>query len=243
MPAVIDVAVESPPVKERPVLAPWQHTLFLVGVLVLWAIYGAMRSAVSASAMPLTVRYISSIVMQALLAGSTLAGVYNRREFLFGVFGSPNMRQLSKDLLHGGLIFIAGLVLIVSVRLVLKFTPLHGTYRRDVVRGMLPQSSLEVALWIVVGIVAGTCEEFIFRGYLQKQLTSWFRNTPLAVIVSAIFFGCMHFYQGFEGVVAIAALSALYGICASRLESLRGVMIAHSLEDITAGLVHFFRHA
>ena len=242
MPAIFEEPVQNQITIQRPALAPWQHTLFLVSVLGLWAIYGALRSRLSPSAMPLVVRYISSIVMQSLLVGSTLAGVYRRRDFLSAILGRPNVRQLFKDLLQGGLIFLTAIVLIFSVRFALRFTALHGTYRRDVVQGMLPQSHLELVLWIFVGITAGVSEEFIFRGYLQQQLTAWSRNVPIAIVTSAVLFGCMHFYQGIEGAIAIAVLGALYGICAWRMGSLRGVMIAHTLQDITAGLVHYFKH-
>jgi membrane protease YdiL (CAAX protease family) len=243
MPPIVEEPVQPDETVQLPSLAPWQHTLFLLGVLALWAAYGALHARLPTSAIPLTIRYISSIVMQSLLVGSTLAGVYHRREFLNRVFGRPSARQLTKDFLQGGLIFIVGLVLLVAVRFVLKFTVLHGTYRRDVVRGMLPQSNLELAFWIIVAIAAGTSEEFIFRGYLQRQLSAWFRNVPVAIAICAILFGCMHFYQGFEGAIATGALGALYGVCAWRVSSLRGVMIAHSLQDITAGLIHYFRNS
>jgi membrane protease YdiL (CAAX protease family) len=243
MSAILDEPVQPGERVQRPSLAPWQHTFFLLAVLALWAAYGALHARLSISAVPLTIRYISSIVMQSLLVGSTLAGIYHRREFLSSVFGHPNLRQLAKDFLQGGLIFIAGIVLLVAVRVALKFTALHGTYRRDVVQGMLPQSNLELALWILVGITAGTSEEFIFRGYLLKQLSEWFRNVPVAIVICAVLFGCMHFYQGIEGVIGTGALGALYGVYAWRSGNLRGVMIAHSLEDITAGLIHYFRNS
>jgi membrane protease YdiL (CAAX protease family) len=33
--------------------------------------------------------------------------------------------------------------------------------------GLLPKGGLQIALWIVLSITAGVCEETIFRGYLQ----------------------------------------------------------------------------
>ena len=243
MPVLLDEPVRDEITGRRPSLAPWQHTLFLIMVLGLWAAYGGLRSRVSPSAMPLTVRYISSIVMQSLLVGSTLAGIYHRRSFLTAVIGRPNVQRFLKDFIWGILIFFAGLVVLFVVRFAIRLTPLHGTYRIEVVRGMLPQSSLELALWIVVGLAAGIGEEFVFRGYFLTQLRSWLRNVPAAIVVCAILFGCMHFYQGAEGVIGTAALGALYGVCAWRMGNLRCVMIAHSLEDITVGLIHYFRHA
>jgi len=243
MPANIDEVLQDQGTTDRPAPGPWQHTILLVGVLALWALYGALRSRLSPSEMPLTVRYISSIVMQSLLVGSTLAGVYHRRQFLSAVFGRPSNRQLIKDFLQGSLIYLTGLVVLYSVRFALSLTPLHGTYRRSIVQGLLPQSELELALWILVGIAAGTSEEFIFRGYLQQQVTGWTRSVPVGIVIPALLFGCMHFYQGIAGAIEIGTLGVLYGICAWRMGSLRGAMIAHTLQDVTAGLVHYVRQA
>jgi len=180
--------------------------------------------------------------MQWLLVGSTLAGVYHRRDFLITLFGHASVRRIWKDLVQGSFIFLVGLVLLFLIGFALRFTAVHGTYRRDVVRGILPQNDIELALWILVGIAAGVGEEFIFRGYLQQQLTAWFGNVPIAIFTSAVLFGCIHFYQGAEGVLAITVLGALYGICAWRIGNLRGVMLAHTLQDISAGLIHYARN-
>ncbi len=242
MPAIPNEPVPDQATLQRPALAPWQHTIFLVGVLVLWALYGGLRSRLSTDAIPLVVRYISSVVMQSLLVGSTIAGIYSRRNFFVTVLGRPNARRLIKDLLQGIGIFLTGLVVLACVRFALKPTVLHGTYRRDVVQHLLPQSGLELAFWIAVGIAAGTGEELVFRGYLQMQITKWLGNVPAAILLCALLFGCMHFYQGAEGIILTSSLGVLYGACAWRMGHLRGVMIAHSLEDITAGLVNYLRH-
>src|SRR5439155_27093116 len=44
------------------------------------------------------------------------------------------------------------------------------------VRFLLPQSSMEMGLWILLSITAGICEEAIYRGYLQRQLGALTRN-------------------------------------------------------------------
>ena len=60
-----------------------------------------------------------------------------------------------------------------------------------------------------MSIVAGFCEEVIFRGYLQKQFAAWFDSPPAGVIVSALVFGAAHGYQGVKMMLVIAVYGAL----------------------------------
>ena len=47
---------------------------------------------------------------------------------------------------------------------------LLGPSSAKTVNSLLPQSLLEVLIWIGLSITAGICEEMAFRGYLQQQL-------------------------------------------------------------------------
>lgn len=46
---------------------------------------------------------------------------------------------------------------------------LLGSSSAKTVDSLLPQSVLEVVLWIATSITAGICEEMAFRGYVQRQ--------------------------------------------------------------------------
>jgi membrane protease YdiL (CAAX protease family) len=220
-------------------LAPWTHTLFLLGVLVLWAIYGALRSYLPVSAMPHMVTYTSGIIVQYLLVGSTIAGLYHRRRFIRSVLGYWSLQGVGRDFAIGILVYIGGLILLASMSFAIRFTPLHSTYKRQALQSMMPQSFSELALWILVGLTAGFCEEFVFRGYLQQQMANWFRSIPIGIGISALLFGCMHFYQGTGAALQITGLGVLYGIVAARRGNLRSVMVAHALQDVVVAL-HYY---
>jgi membrane protease YdiL (CAAX protease family) len=222
-------------------LAPWVHTLFLLGVLLLWAIYGAFRFHLPVNAMPHMVTYVSGIIVQYLLVGSTIAGLYHRRQFIRNVLGFWSLRAALRDFGIGILVFICGLILIAVIGIAVYLTPLHSTFQREVVKDLLPQSLSELALWVLVSITAGFCEEFVFRGYLQQQLSRWFHNIPLGIGISAIMFGCMHFYQGGGAVLQLSALGALYGTVAARRGTLRSIMVAHALQDITVAFIYYLK--
>src|ERR1700756_3637438 len=51
------------------------------------------------------------------------------------------------------------------------------------IRVLLPQSQLEVFLWILTSITAGVCEEIIFRGYFQRQFSAWTGNVAAGVLL------------------------------------------------------------
>jgi membrane protease YdiL (CAAX protease family) len=225
-----------------PTLAPWVHTVFLLTILVLWAAYGVLQP--NWTAIPLVLRYISSINMQFLVVGSTIAGLYHRRRFIRSVLGYWSLGGLGRDFGIGILVYICGRRIVLPViGFAIRFTPLHSMYRREVVQGMMPQSTSQIVLWIVVAITAGFCEEFVFRGYLQQQLASWFRSVPISVGVTALIFGCIHFYQGTGAVVQIACLGVLYGIVAARRGNLRSAMVAHALQDVSVALFYYLKHS
>lgn len=242
---MLDTAV-APPQAEASVrpqqIAPALHTIFLLVILIFWASYSAMRFSLPPSVMPHFVTYLSSIVVQSLLVGSTIAGLYHRRQFIYSALGSPKGQAIIRDIAIGIVTFIGALVLVSLLSLALRFTPLHLTHRSSALRAMAPNSLAELGLWVVVSLTAGTGEEFVFRGYLQQQLTNWFGAAPIAITVCSLLFGCLHFYQGSVGVLQTACLGATYSVVASRRGNLRSVMIAHFLQDVMAGTMMFLNH-
>ncbi len=112
---------------------------------------------------------------------------------------------------------------------------LLGRDQATSVAGLLPQSALEVMLWIVVSISAGICEEIVFRGYFQKQFAAYTQSLIAGVLLQAVVFGLGHSYQGLKQVMIIAVLGVLYGALAAWRRSLRANMIAHAWTDIWNG--------
>ncbi len=237
-----DAAPRQAEASVRPhTIAPAFHTIFLLAILILWAGYSALRFTLPPSVMPRTVTYLSSIVVQSLLVGSTIAGLYHRRQFINSMLGFSAQQTLTRDIAIGIATFIGALVLVSFLTVALKFTPLHLSHRPAVLRAMAPNSLPQLLLWGVVSLAAGIGEEFVFRGYLQQQLIHWFRAAPIAIAVCSLLFGCLHFYQGTVGVLQTACLGAIYSVVALRRGNLRSVMIAHFLQDVVAGTIMFLR--
>ena len=102
---------------------------------------------------------------------------------------------------------------------------------------LLPQTPLEMTLWVAVAIVAGISEEAIYRGYLQRQLAALTQSVPAGVLVSAAIFGGVHAYQGWSRAVVIAISVILFGAVAHWRGTVRPGMFAHGLQDAIAPLL------
>ena len=215
-------------------VAPWPHTLFLVVVLALWAAYGLMRLYSPAQTTPRLLSYGSSIIVQYLLVGSTIAGLYHRRQFVSDVLGGFTARGMAGDIGRGLAVFLGGLAVLLVLGVILR--PFHPPDHRAVVEALRPHTRAELALWLVVSLSAGVCEEFVFRGYLLRQWSRWSGSVAVGVVVSTLLFGCMHVYEGSGAVVQITGLGAWYAIVAVRRGNLRSVMVAHFLHDAVTGL-------
>ena len=106
---------------------------------------------------------------------------------------------------------------------------------------LAPTNAHEVAAWICLCIIAGIAEEVAFRGYLYRQITAWARGAvAVGVIVSSLFFGAAHGYQGARNMVLLSVFGSLFCLLALFRRSLRPGIFAHAWHDLFAGLVLAF---
>jgi membrane protease YdiL (CAAX protease family) len=109
-------------------------------------------------------------------------------------------------------------------------------------RSMVPQGPEEAIAFLIVGLSAGFAEEFVFRGYLQKQLQSLFGNTLLASVVQVALFTQGHLYQGMARLIPVALIGALLTAVALWRKSLIPGMIAHGVGDSLTAIAFFVQH-
>jgi uncharacterized protein len=103
------------------------------------------------------------------------------------------------------------------------------------VDSLLPQSLLEILIWIGTSITAGVCEEMVFRGYLQRQFHALTGSVVVAVLGQGLVFGLFHFYQGWKAVIVISVLGVLFGALAAWRKNLRANIIVHAWADVWSG--------
>jgi len=192
------------------IASPW-HTLIVVVIALLNA-YRASISAAQARSGLGTSRsylYLRIIAFEFAVLAVVALGLWLRGSSLQNILGERwrSMGQMLRDLGIGvALWFVA--IIVVSV-LSSHSGPADGT-----ITFLLPQTPMEMMLWVLVSSVAGISEEAIYRGYLQRQFTALTQSVPAGVLISAAIFGGVHAYQGWSRAVVIAISAILFGVVA-----------------------------
>jgi uncharacterized protein len=218
-------------------IAPLWHTIVFVLFIIGYAYYGRttvprvealhLKSKVSL--------YLFMILLELLLlsyvwflgvrpAGGSFRGLIGGKWNTFG--------DVMRDIGVAFMFWLVVIVMLVGLQLSIGKSPQTA----KAVFTLAPDSLAEAIVWIALSVTAGFCEEFIFRGYLQKQLHAITGSDAAAVAMQAVCFGIAHSYQGVKSMLTITVYGALFGILAVHRKSLRPGMIQHAMQDSFAGL-------
>jgi uncharacterized protein len=233
------VAAASQPQPESNAIAPAWHTIGLLALLVgIATVTMHMRALEStAQAQHRVLGYMLTIAFEWLMVafiawGARFGGASLRT--LAGAF-APTWRSVLRDLgIAVAYLIVAQIVLGICTAVVGHF--IHSDVNK-VLQNMLPHSGLETAVYLLLALTAGICEEMIFRGYLQCQITAWTGSAVAGIAIQGIVFGIAHAYQGPGMVIVIAVFGCLFGVLTWWRKSLRPGMTAHFLQDAIGGLV------
>jgi hypothetical protein len=105
---------------------------------------------------------------------------------------------------------------------------------RRILQAYMPRSAHETALWVLLALSAGLCEEFIYRGYLLRQFRSWTGSTPFSIVLQAVLFGFAHAAMPWQMAVTAACYGVLLGSLAAWQKSLVPGMFLHAGFDLLA---------
>jgi membrane protease YdiL (CAAX protease family) len=111
--------------------------------------------------------------------------------------------------------------------------PVHATL------ALLPRTRAERRLFTVVGVTAGLCEEWLYRGFLLAVVSAVAGGAPTAVLVAVAgaAFGLAHAYQGTAGVLTTGVLGAVLAALYLGTGSLLLPVVLHALIDLRFLLV------
>jgi hypothetical protein len=233
-------AAPEPP--DRLVASP-RHTLILIGIVLgITALSAARRTIlVTGDGGSRAPAYALLIFAEWLLfgyamrglrrAGTPTADIIGRR---WGSAGGV-MRLLAWG---AGFALVSGAALaaVKSAMAALDWTIVGETRRTTAM--MAPHGGLESAVWVALSLSAGFCEEFVFRGYLQRQMIALTRSRAGGIAAAALLFGASHLYQGLRSALVIAVYGLMFGVLARLSRSLLPGMLAHAAQDLLAGLLH-----
>jgi membrane protease YdiL (CAAX protease family) len=238
----------NPAMRQRPSqIASWQHLagflLIGAGILTLGILAqhsptgggaGATTGQLGRHSQAISI-YLTAIVMDWALLYYCWAGVHHRGGTLVTLSGGrwTSWKAVAVD---------AGIALVFWV---LWEGAENGVYRllgpssAKSVESLLPQSLLEILLWIATSVTAGICEEMAFRGYLQRQFHALTGSVAVAVLGQGLVFGLVHSYQGWKNVIVICILGVLFGALAAWRRNLRANIIVHAWSDVWSGWLRF----
>ncbi len=101
---------------------------------------------------------------------------------------------------------------------------------------ILPHTGADRIAWVVVAVSIGFCEEVVYRGYLQTQLTA-LAGPTLGIVLQAVLFGVAHADQGLDTAVRIMLYGVGFGVGARWRRSLVPGIVCHIAIDLAAGIL------
>jgi membrane protease YdiL (CAAX protease family) len=103
-------------------------------------------------------------------------------------------------------------------------------------RHLLPRTSVQWGLWLVLSLAAGVAEETAYRGVLVVLLASVTASFVTAVILSAAAFAIVHYPQGAKSMGWVFAIGLVMQAVVSATGTLYVAMGVHAVYDVTAAI-------
>jgi membrane protease YdiL (CAAX protease family) len=105
---------------------------------------------------------------------------------------------------------------------------------------LLPRTTAERRLFTLVGVTAGVCEEWLYRGFLLAVVAAVGGGglpEPVLVAIGALAFGLAHAYQGLAGIVTTGVLGGVMAGLYLGTGSLLLPVVLHAVVDLRFLLV------
>lgn len=224
------------PTRTTPV-APWWHTAILVAILLGISALSTLQSRSAGFGGGHIERYVITIAWECVLGLIAWWGLRMRATSIREIFGRrrPGFTEFARDFGIALLFWIIAMSVLAAIAILLR--RFHLVHAQRAVIALAPQTLAQIIVWIALCITAGIVEEFVFRGYLLQQFSSIGGKLWIGVLISSLFFGAAHGYEGIGGMIAIVVYGVLFCLLAIYRRSLRAGMIAHAWHDIITGIL------
>lgn len=223
----------------REAIAPWWHTVLVLAALVgLFISAGYQNGYPNAHIPGMSSRlssYLTIMPAEWFLVFLIWLGIRGRGLTVAGLVSGrwETPRSFFKDLGLG----VGFVVTIIALEQALALL-LHASSDSGLERTM-PKTVLELAVYLILAVTGGFCEELIFRGYLMRQFSAWTGSSALGIVLQGMLFGLGHAYYGGKLMLIIMVHGCLLGLLTSWRKSLRPAMLAHGLQNVLGGVVEF----
>jgi len=102
---------------------------------------------------------------------------------------------------------------------------------------ILPHNSTERVPYVFICIVAGTCEEFVYRGVMTELAQRLIGIAMVTMIAISISFAAAHATQGVRSMIGVFGIALWCHALVLISQSLIPVMVVHFAYDLTAGML------
>jgi membrane protease YdiL (CAAX protease family) len=93
---------------------------------------------------------------------------------------------------------------------------------------------------LIIGVLTGFCEEYLFRGVVQNVFVAWLRKPHVAIWLTAFVFSFVHFQ--FYGFLPRLVLGVLLGYLARANGSLWPSVAAHIFNNSAVVILLFLQY-
>jgi len=103
-------------------------------------------------------------------------------------------------------------------------------------RKLIPSTGAERIAVVPLALTAGLCEEFLYRGWLLNLTGYALKSVWAGLLISSVFFGLAHLYQGRKGMLGTGILGLVFGLIYIAAGSLVPAQILHAALDLNNAL-------
>ncbi len=221
-------------------IASYVHTAVVILLIAVVGAVSAMGAKQFQTVRGPIITYVPSLIWLWLLFGLVVLGIKLRGGNVGEVIGGTwhGLDDALMDVVTAAVFWIIALIVLAGMAWALSHIQrINVQDATRELRGLAPHGALGIAIWILLSLSAGFVEEFVFRGYLQRQFSALAGSAIAGVLLSAAIFSVGHLYQGVAKAVIIGVYGALFGALAVMRKSLRPGMFAHAWHDIFSGIV------
>ena len=227
----------APPARKR--IAPAWHTVVLIAVLLFFSLASAGSQAEYVDQHGRMSIYLMTMGWEWLLTLYVVWGLRIMRVPLRDIVGgrwNDPFDALIDMAIAAGFWLLSAMVLAGMAYALGLAKEQNIEAARHQISFLFPHSGVEIVVWALLSATAGFCEEIIFRGYLQTQLSRMTGATWIGILGQAAVFGGSHAYEGWQRVIIIAVWGSMFGVLAMFRRSLRPGMMAHAFHDFFTGV-------